>query len=105
MKIQILEETKDKLKFKMFNTKYTVPEMLQKQLLTHKEVINASGLINHPEDKDSFFILQTKNASPREILAKSIDELQIEIKNFKEEILKVIPDDDKSKVTIKKKAK
>jgi len=104
MKIQILEETKDKLKFKMLNTRVTVPEMLQKQLLTHKEVVNASGLMKHPEDKDSIFILQTKNANPKEILVKSIEELQKEINNFKDEMLKAIPEENKVKGT-KKKAK
>jgi DNA-directed RNA polymerase subunit L len=105
MKIQILEETKDKLKFKMFSTRVTVPEMLQKQLLTHKEVINASGIMNHPEDKDSVFILQTKNANPKDILIKSIEELQKEINNFKDEMLKAIPEEHKLKGSVKKKAK
>ncbi|PIU22047.1 MAG: hypothetical protein COT14_03555 [Candidatus Diapherotrites archaeon CG08_land_8_20_14_0_20_30_16] len=93
MKIEIIEETKDKIKFKMYNSRYTIPGMLKKQLLTHKEVTMASGMLKHPEDKDAEFILVVKNANPREVLLKSVDELQKEITSFKEGMLKEIPKD------------
>lgn len=92
MKIEILEETKDKIKFKMYNSRHTIPEMLKKQLLTHKEVILASGMLRHLEDKDTEFVLQVKNAKPREILIKAIGELQKELDSFKTEMLKALPE-------------
>jgi len=57
----------------------------------------ASGLMKHPEDKESIFILQVKNANPKEILIKSIEELQKEIFVFKDEMLKAIPEANKAK--------
>jgi DNA-directed RNA polymerase subunit L len=104
MKIEIMEETNNKIKFKMMNSRHTVPEMLKKQLLTHKEVTMASGMLNHPEDKDSEFILVVKNADPKEILIKAIDELQKQISSFKDEMLKVIPKDSKYVASAKPKA-
>jgi DNA-directed RNA polymerase subunit L len=97
MKIEIIEETNTKLKFKMLNSRHTVPEMLKKQLLTHKEVTMASGMLKHPEDKDSEFILVVKNADPKAILIKAIDELQKEVLSFKDEMLKAIPSEKKTK--------
>ena len=103
MKIEITEETNTKLKFKMLNSRHTVPEMLKKQLLTHKEVTMASGMVRHPEDKDSEFVLVVKNAEPRAILLKSIEELQKEISSFKDEMLKVIPKESKYVASVKPK--
>jgi|GEM_PF-748706 len=97
MKIEIIEETSNKIKFKMLNSRHTVPEMLKKQLLTHKEVTMASGMLRHPEDKDSEFVLVVKNAEPRAILIKVIEELQKEISSFKDEMLKAIPSESKTK--------
>lgn len=95
MKIEIMEETSNKIKFKMLNSRHTVPEMLKKQLLNYKEVTMASGMLRHPEDRDSEFVLVVKNAEPRAILIKAIDELQKQISSFKDEMLKVIPKDSK----------
>jgi len=97
MKVEILEETKDKIKFKMYNTRYSIPEMLKKQLLTHKEVVMASGMLKHPEDSDCEFILVVKSANPREILLKGIEELQQELMSFKEGALKEFSNDDRLK--------
>jgi len=102
MNIEIIEQTKDKIKFKMKNSRYTVPEMLKKQLLTHKEVTMASGMLKHPEDKDSEFILVVKNADPKEVLVNAIQELQKELLSFKDEMLKVIPKESKYVAKAKK---
>jgi len=93
MKVEIIEETENKIKFKMYNSRYTIPEMLKKQLLTHKEVVMASGMLKHPEDNDSEFILVVKNANPREILLKSVEELEKELSSFREGMLKETPKD------------
>jgi len=103
MKIEILEESDKKLKFKMLHSRYTIPEMLKKQLLTHKEVIMASGMLKHPEDKDAEFVLVVKNAKPRSILEKSIDELLKELNSFKTEMLKAIPENLETKAKSKPK--
>lgn len=97
MKIEIIEETKEKIKFKLYNSRYTIPEMLKKQLLTHKEVTMASGMLKHPEDKDSEFVLIVKNADAKKVLINAIEELQTEIKSFKDGMLKVLPEDSKTK--------
>jgi DNA-directed RNA polymerase subunit L len=104
MKIEILESTKEKVKFKMLNSRHTIPEMLKKQLLTHKEVTMASGMLRHPEDRDSEFVLVVKNADAKAVLIKAIDELQTELKSFKEGMLKVIPAESKYVAKVVKKA-
>lgn len=104
MKIEILEESKKKLRFKMFHSKYSVPEMLKKQLLKYKEVVMASGMLKHPEDQDAEFVLVVKTGNPRAILEKAIDELQKDLKSFKEEMLKAIPDNAKDGLKVKAKS-
>lgn len=111
MQIRMLENTKEKLKFVMVGHRYTIPEMLKKQLLTHKEVIMASGMLKHPEDPDCEFVLVVKpNEDAKKILLCAIDELQKEIKSFKTEMQKEVPADSgvakestKAKKTIKSK--
>ncbi len=96
MKIKFIEETSEKLKFELLDSKYTIPEMLKNQLLTHKEVIMASGLLEHPEDNKCIFVLTVKKGSnPREILIKTIEELQKEVLDFKNQMIKELPKDKK----------
>jgi DNA-directed RNA polymerase subunit L len=89
MKIKFIEETSEKIKFKLLDTKYSIPEMLKKQLLTYKGVVMASGMLEHPEDDESIFVLVVeKGLKPREILLKAIDELQKELLTFKDQMVK-----------------
>jgi DNA-directed RNA polymerase subunit L len=89
MKIKFIEETSEKIKFQMLETKYSIPEMLKKQLLTYKGVVMASGMLDHPEDNENIFILVVeKGINPRELLLKAIDELQKEILTFKDQMVK-----------------
>jgi len=104
MKIEILEETKDKIKFNLIGARHSIPEMLKNQLLNYKEVTLASGMLKHFEDENSEFLLIVKNANPREILIKAIEELQKEINSFKDSMLKAIPEDSQKK-EVKKKSK
>ncbi len=106
MQIKVLEASKNKLKFIMIGQRYTIPEMLKKQLLTNKDVVMASGMLKHPEDPDCEFVLTVKpEADAKNILLKAIEELQTEVKSFKTEMLKEVPSDSFSAGKKSKKSK
>lgn len=92
MQIKVLEASKNKLKFTIVGQRYTIPEMLKKQLLTNKDVVMASGMLKHPEDPDCEFVLTVKpEADAKKILLEAIEELQAVVKSFKIEMLKECP--------------
>ncbi len=94
MQIKILEASKNKLKFTILGQRYTISEMLKKQLLTNKDVVMASGMLKHPEDPDCEFVLTVKpEADAKKILIEAIDDLQALVKSFKTEMLKEVPSD------------
>jgi len=106
MKIEVLEKTKDSLKFKMINTRHTIPEMLKEQLLTNKDVSMASYILDHPEDPDAIFYVKVKKGDVKEAILNAIEELRKEIQVFTKSSLSQIPKEEpvktKEKATTKK---
>lgn len=106
MKIEIIEKTKESLKFKMLNTRHTIPEMLKNQLLENKDVTMASYILEHPEDSESiFFVKVKKDKDVKKCLLNAIDELKKEVNSFTKTALSQIPKEEvkEKKVVAKKK--
>lgn len=91
MNIEVLEKSKDSLKFKMINARHTIPEMLKSQLLENKDVVMASYILEHPEDADSIFFVKTKKETPKDALLTAIEQLKKELQGFTKSALSQIP--------------
>ena len=96
MKIEIMESSKEVLKFKMLKTRHTIPEMLKNQLLENKDVIMASYLLEHFEDDHAIFYLKVKTGKDiKKILLKAIDEIKEELNSFSKDALAELPKEKK----------
>ena len=84
MKIEFIEKKEDVLKFKIFNNKHSIPELLKNRLLKNEDVIMASYLLEHFEDKDVIFWLRVKKGKKaKTILNKAINDIIKDLKEFK----------------------
>ena len=87
--LEIIEKSKERIKFKLIGKRHTLPELLKKQLLENKDVIMASYLLEHPEDPDSIFLIKVnKGKDAKTILLKAIEELKTEFKDFETQATK-----------------
>jgi len=108
MKIEFIEKEKDRLKFKMYNSRHTVSEMLKNELLEDKEVTMASYILKHPEDKDcEFFVCVKSGKDAKAALLKAISKLKTEVNSFSKAIDQLPKEDRKEskKAEIKTKKK
>jgi DNA-directed RNA polymerase subunit L len=98
MKIEIIEKKKDSLRFKMYNAKHTIPNLLKNQLLLNKDVKMAAYDIDHFEEKDSTFFIKVKEGkNPNEIIKNAIEELTKMLKEFDTKAREQLPKEPKTK--------
>jgi len=89
MEINILEESKTKLKFELKDESHTFCNILRKELWEDSSVKTAGYNIPHSLTGAPIFILETTNTSPKKTLLSAISRLQKKNKDFKEKIKKL----------------
>ncbi len=88
MEIEILKNEKDLLEFKIAGEKHTFPALLKNQLLKDSKVEFASYKLNHPMDKNSFFIVKTKGKTPKKALEDAVKNLNSLLTDLKKNLKK-----------------
>ncbi|MEM0359925.1 MAG: DNA-directed RNA polymerase subunit L [Candidatus Diapherotrites archaeon] len=82
MELEILQNEKETLEFKLKGERHTFPLLLKYYLLKDPEVEFASYKLNHPHDKDSLFLLKTKGKNPKKALLEANKRIAEEAAEF-----------------------
>ena len=83
MEIEVMENKKESIEFRIKGERHTFPQLLKFHLLKDPKVEFASYKLNHPHDKDSIFALKTKGKSPKTALLDASKKIAEEAKDFK----------------------
>lgn len=89
MEIQILEEEKNKLKFKVIGETHTLCNALRKELFNDDSVQFAGYTIEHPLIKEAIFVVSTTKKDPKKAVADAIERIQKNLEKLETEIKKI----------------
>lgn len=82
MKIEILQNEKELLEFRLKGERHTFPNLLKYYLLKDPKVEFASYKLRHPQDSDSLFILKTKGKTPKAALTEAAKKIKEHASEF-----------------------
>jgi len=89
MKIDVIEETKTKMRFFLPEMDHTFSNILVDALYTIPGVEIAAYSIDHPLTGKPEFILKTKDVSPREALKSAGEKIKDNFSKFKKDLANV----------------
>ena len=90
MKFHIIEDKKNLLVFELEDVSHEIGIALEEQLYKDKNVVVATYRTEHPLIRKIRFYLETKDASPRDVLKKAIKSLMNTNKKILNEINKAL---------------
>ncbi|MCD6576122.1 MAG: DNA-directed RNA polymerase subunit L [Nanoarchaeota archaeon] len=89
VEIEILEEEKNKLKFKVKGETHTILNLIRNELFNDESIEFAGYKIEHPLVKDAIFTIATSKGTPKTALKKAIERLQKKLSKLEAEIKKL----------------
>lgn len=90
MEIEVLESSKNRLKFKIKGETHTFCNMLNEELWNDKDVKAAGYRIEQSLEDEPVFILETESKDPKKTLLEATSRLRKEFKDFESKINKAI---------------
>ncbi len=85
MEINIVEEKKNKIIFKITGEGHTLSNVLRKELWNDEHVKGAAYAIDHPLVEVPRFILETDGADPRKTIIAAVKRVQKDLEKLKSE--------------------
>jgi DNA-directed RNA polymerase subunit L len=89
MEIQILEEGKTKVKFKVIGRSHTVCNLLRKELANDKAVEFAGYNVEHPLIDEAVFTVSTTRKDPMKAVSDAVGRIRKNLSDFKSEAKKI----------------
>ena len=89
MEVNILEKSKNVLKFEIKGDKHTVTNLLREKLFEDSEVSMAGYDKTHPLEDNAISILKTNSKDATSVLKNAISSLEKELDNLKKELSNV----------------
>jgi len=86
MEIEILQNEKEMVEFRLKGERHTFPQLLKYYLLKDPKVEFASYKLKHPQDNDSLFILKTKGKTPKAALQDASKKIKEHAAEFKKNL-------------------
>ncbi len=90
MEIEVIESTKDKLKFKIKGETHTFCNILRRELWKDKSTRLAGYKIEKSLEHEPVFILETNSRDPKKVLLDAAGRLEKEFKEIEQKLIKVI---------------
>lgn len=87
--IEILEEDKNKLKFKVKDETHTILNLIRNELFNDESVDFAGYKIEHPLVKDAIFSVSASKKDAKKILKDAISRLQKKLADLESEFKKI----------------
>ena len=89
MEIEILEEEKNTVKFKIKGERHTILNLLKKELFEDSSVEFAGYRIDHPLIDEVIFSVTTAKKDPKKAVKDAIARIQKQIDDFHEQVKKI----------------
>ena len=89
MEIQILEEGKTKLKFKIVGQTHTLCNLLRKELFNDKAVEFAGYNVEHPLIGEAVFTVSTTKKDPAKAVKDAVDRIREQLSDFEAQAKKL----------------
>jgi len=89
MEIEILNEEKNEMKFKIKGETYTLTNLLKKELFKDPAVEFAGFTVEHPLFEEAIFVIRTNKKKPRTVLKDAITRIQKQLSKFEAEVKKL----------------
>ncbi len=89
MELNILENTKNRLKFEIKGEGHSFCNMLKSQLWNENNIEIAGYHIEHSLVSEPVFVIQTEKGDPKKVLLDAVEELQKRNKALKESFKKL----------------
>lgn len=90
MEIEIVEEKKNKLIFKVKDVTHTFCNILKEELNNNSHVNVATYAIMHPLVGIPQFILETDGAEPRKVLVDAAQKVKKQFEKFEKDVVKEV---------------
>lgn len=90
MEIEILESSKNKLKFKLKGETHTFCNILRRELLNDKSTKVAGYKIEKSLENEPIFILEMDSKDPKKSLLEATNRLKKEFKELEPKLIKVL---------------
>jgi DNA-directed RNA polymerase subunit L len=82
MKIKVIENSKNRLKFELEGKSHTLCNALSSELWNDKDVTAAGYTLEHPLIANAVLIVETEKTEPKKALLKAIERLKKKNKKF-----------------------
>jgi DNA-directed RNA polymerase subunit L len=89
MKIKVIEQTKNRLKFELEGKTHTLCNALSSELWNDNDIAVAGYTLEHPLIASSVLIVETNKGDPNKALLKAMDRLKKKNKEFEASINKI----------------
>ena len=86
MEIEILEEEKTRLKFKIKNETFTLTNLLKNELFNDSAVQFAGFTVEHPLKNEAIFVVSTARKDPKKTIKDAVERLEKKLKDFKSSV-------------------
>ena len=90
MEIEIVEEKKNKMVFKVKDVTHTFCNVLKEELVNNSHVKISTYAIRHPLVGIPQFILETDGAEPRKVLADASQKVKKQFEKFEKDVVKEV---------------
>ena len=89
MEIEILSDTKTKIKFKVKGETHTILNYLRKELFNDSSVKFAGYTIEHPLINEAIFVVETIRKDPKKTVKDAVSRIQKQLTSFETEVKKL----------------
>ena len=90
MEVEVLESSKNKLKFKIKGETHTFCNILRREIYKDKSTKIAGYRIEKSLENEPIFILETETKDPKKILLEAVDRLRDEFKELESKVVKIL---------------
>ena len=90
MEIEVLESTKNKLKFKIKGENHTFCNILREELWEDKQTKVSGYNVKKGLETEPVFILETESKDPKKVLLDGIDRLRKKFKELDSKLIKLV---------------
>jgi len=89
VEIEILEEEKNKIKFKVTGETHTILNLIRNELFKDENVDFAGYMVEHPLVGGAIFTVATSKGNPKIAIKKAIERIQKKLSKVESEIKKL----------------
>jgi DNA-directed RNA polymerase subunit L len=88
MKIKVLEQTKNRLKFELEGKTHTLCNAISSELWNDKDVAVAGYHLEHPLISNAALVVEVEKGDPKKVLLKAVDRLTKKNKEYLAQVKK-----------------